>query len=145
MTKALLRTIQAEYEHTDATIDSLCAKYNCTTKDLRGYTTWNKNIVAELDTSIKLVYETVYAPQHDIGLDIEDEEDVLEVYTEYQDFAKVRNEILRLGYVLDDAKLIKVPKMEKSISDSEMEKAQSAIEKIEELEDVQDVWTDIGV
>lgn len=75
MTKALLRTIQAEYEHTDATIDSLCAKYNCTTKDLRGYTTWNKNIVAELDTSIKLVYETVYAPQHDIGLEIEDEED----------------------------------------------------------------------
>jgi len=78
-------------------------------------------------------------------VDIEDEEDVLEVFTEYQDFAKVRNEILRLGYVLDDAKLIKVPKMEKSISDSEMEKAQNAIEKIEELEDVQDVWTDIGV
>ena len=74
MTKALLRTIQAEYEHTEATIDSLCAKYNCTTKDLKGYTTWNKNIVSELDTSIKLVYETIYAPQHEI-LDIEDEDD----------------------------------------------------------------------
>ena len=74
MTKALLRTIQAEYEHTEATIDSLCAKYNCTTKDLRGYTTWNKNIVSELDTSIKLVYETIYAPQHEI-LDTEDEDD----------------------------------------------------------------------
>lgn len=74
MTKALLRTIQAEYEHTEATIDSLCAKYNCTTKDLKGYTTWNKNIVSELDTSIKLVYETIYAPQHEI-LDTEDEDD----------------------------------------------------------------------
>ena len=74
MTKALLRTIQAEYEHTEATIDSLCAKYNCTTKDLKGYTTWNKNIVSKLDTSIKLVYETIYAPQHEI-LDTEDEDD----------------------------------------------------------------------
>lgn len=74
MTKALLQTIKAEYEHTDATIQSLCDKYSCSTKELKGYTTWKKETMDDIDTSIKLVYETIYAPVHDL-VDEEDEED----------------------------------------------------------------------
>lgn len=62
MTKALLRTIQAEYEHTEATIQELCEKYSCTTKDLSGYTKWDKMVLESTDTAIKLVYETMFSP-----------------------------------------------------------------------------------
>lgn len=67
MTKALLNIIKAEYEHTSQNIEQLCDKYNCTTKDLKGYTTWNKNILQptkskETETYVKLVYETLYSP-----------------------------------------------------------------------------------
>lgn len=73
MTKALLRTIQAEYEHTQTDIESLCLKYRCDKKELRGYTTWRRNPQNNIDTAIKFVYEEVYSPQH--TLDEEDEED----------------------------------------------------------------------
>ena len=66
MTKALLRTIQAEYEHTDANIDSLCTKYSCTVKDLKGYTGWKKNPQNTIETAVKFVYDTIYSPQHDL-------------------------------------------------------------------------------
>ena len=56
MTRSLLRTIQAEYEHTNATIGMLCEKYDCTTKDLKGYTTWKKTVLSDDDTIIKQVY-----------------------------------------------------------------------------------------
>ena len=62
MTRSLLRTIQAEYEHTSANIGILCEKYDCTTKDLKGYTTWKKTILSEDDTVLKQVYNK-YAEQ----------------------------------------------------------------------------------
>lgn len=66
MTKALLNNIKIEYEQTEATIEDLTHKYSCTTKDLKGYTTWVKHPEDSLESSIKLVYETLYTP------DIED-------------------------------------------------------------------------
>ena len=62
MTRSLLRTIQAEYEHTNANIGMLCEKYDCTTKDLKGYTTWKKTVLSEDDTVLKQVYNK-YAEQ----------------------------------------------------------------------------------
>ena len=62
MTRSLLRTIQAEYEHTNANIGMLCEKYDCTTKDLKGYTTWKKTVLSEDDTALKQVYNK-YAEQ----------------------------------------------------------------------------------
>lgn len=69
--------------------------------------------------------------------------DGIEIYTEYNNLAKVRDSILALGYVLDEARIIKEAKMLKKLSDAEIEKAQFAIERIEELDDVQDVWSDL--
>lgn len=80
MTKAILQIIEAEYSYSEATIDSLCDKYGCTTKELKGYTTWRKNYLEptktknkkQTDGYVKLVYETLYSP------DITHEEDQLQ-------------------------------------------------------------------
>jgi len=68
----------------------------------------------------------------------------LEVYTEYNNLAKVRDSISALGYVIEDASIIKEPKNLKSLSGSELEKAQSAIERLEDNDDVQNVWSDMA-
>ena len=67
----------------------------------------------------------------------------LEVYTEYNNLAKVRDAISKLGYVIEDASIIKEPKILKSLKDTELEKAQSALERIEDHDDVQNVWSDL--
>lgn len=72
MTKVLLRTIQAEYEHTNVDIQTICDKYSCTVKELKGYTTWKKNPQNNIDTAIKFVYETVYSPEHTLDIEYTD-------------------------------------------------------------------------
>lgn len=72
MTKVLLAAIRTEFETTEITIEEIKEKYSCTTKDLKGYTKWTKNILApetekeqtaHIDTHLRLVYETLYEPQ----------------------------------------------------------------------------------
>ena len=84
MTRSLLRTIQAEYEHTNATIGMLCEKYDCTTKDLKGYTTWKKTVLSEDDTIIKQVYnkynEQVPAiDEREVDVDTQDDYSDIEI------------------------------------------------------------------
>ena len=67
----------------------------------------------------------------------------LEVYTEYNNLAKVRDSISSLGYVIEDASIIKEPKNLKSLSGTELEKAKDALERLEDNDDVQNVWSDI--
>ena len=68
----------------------------------------------------------------------------LEVYTKYSDLTKVRDSITGLGYVLDDAVIVKEPKITKSLSGKELDKANEAIETLEDNDDVQDVWSDLA-
>lgn len=63
MTKVLLQSIQVEYEQTSITIEEIKRKYSCTTKDLKGYTKWEKLPQDSLDSSIKLIYNSLYTPQ----------------------------------------------------------------------------------
>ena len=84
MTRSLLRTIQAEYEHTNATIGMLCEKYDCTTKDLKGYTTWKKTVLSEDDTIIKQVYNkyTEQVPaidEREVDVDTQDDYSDIEI------------------------------------------------------------------
>ena len=67
----------------------------------------------------------------------------LEVYTEYNNLAKVRDSIIDLGYVVQEASIIKEPKILKSLSGEELEKAHTALERIEDHDDVQNVWSDL--
>jgi YebC/PmpR family DNA-binding regulatory protein len=68
----------------------------------------------------------------------------LEVYTQYSDLAKVRDSISSLGYVLEEAAIVKEPKMVKKLDDTQIEKAKDAIETLEDHDDVQNVWSDLG-
>lgn len=77
-------------------------------------------------------------------VDLEGNIQGLEVYTKYTDLAKVRDAITDMGYVLDDALIIKEPKMTKTLIDRDLEKANSAIEELEDNDDVQDVWSDLS-
>jgi len=80
-------------------------------------------------------------------LDIQETDDdgqkQLEIYTEYNKLASVRDAIHTLGYVVKEAELVKEPKMYKSLSTEQLERAQEALEKIEDNDDVQNVWSDI--
>lgn len=76
-------------------------------------------------------------------VDLEDGIKGLEVYTKYNDFAKVRDAIVEKGYVLDESMIVKEAKMPKELSGNELEKAQNAIERLEDMDDVQSVWSDM--
>jgi len=67
----------------------------------------------------------------------------LEVYTEYSNLAKVRDEISKLGYVIVEAQIIKEAKMSKKVPEKDLEKAQDALERLEDHDDVQNVWSDL--
>ena len=67
----------------------------------------------------------------------------LDVYTTFSDFSTVRNKVEEMGYVIDDAEIIKEAKVTKTLSEKDLEKAVSALERIEENDDVQSVWSDL--
>ena len=73
----------------------------------------------------------------------EDGKNGLAIYTEYDSFGAVRDAINDLGYVLQEAELIKEAKMLKKLNGTELEKANEAIERLEENDDVQNVWSDL--
>jgi len=80
-------------------------------------------------------------------LDIEeievDGEKGFEIYTEFHQFAHVRDAISKLGYVIKEAIIIKEAKIKKELKPEEVAKVEEAIERLEEYDDVQNVWTDL--
>ena len=83
-------------------------------------------------------------------MDVEGIEDIdisedrtLDIYCEFKNLAKVRDAILKMGYVVLKAQLVKVPKMTKKIGEAELEKLNGAIETLEDYDDVQEIWTDL--
>jgi len=77
-------------------------------------------------------------------LDIQEfETDGVEVYTDYSNLAKVRDVISKLGYVIEEATIIKEPKNTKILSGEDLEKVENAIERLEDNDDVQNVWSDL--
>lgn len=113
MTKALLQTIKAEYEFTDISLTQICAKYSCTTKDLKGYSGWQKNKQNSLSSSIKLVYETVFKPEiGDYAIDDDDEEIVSE-----EEKQIVEAEIVHTADLIKDNKLVDIKDIPKQMRD----------------------------
>ena len=61
----LLSTYKIEYETTSITIPELCAKYNVSTKDLKGYTKWTKPLTIDKEDNLmpEQPIEIVIAPR----------------------------------------------------------------------------------
>lgn len=67
----------------------------------------------------------------------------LDVYTSFSDFSRVRDVISEMGYVIDDAEIVKEAKVSKTLPQKDLEKAIDGLERIEENDDVQNVWSDL--
>ena len=81
----LLLTYQAEYETTpDMTIDDICTKYDVQTKQLKGYTKWQKRILEDSssthepteaeDFDVSIVPSVPKKPNHDLAIPKDREE-----------------------------------------------------------------------
>lgn len=112
MTKALLQTIKAEYEFTDLSLQQICTKYSCELKDLKGYTGWRKNQEKSLDSSIKLVYETVFKSElTDYAISNEDEIVTDDIKQE------VEAEIVHTAELIKDNKPVDIKDIPKQMRD----------------------------
>lgn len=80
-------------------------------------------------------------------LDIQDEQledgQGLVLYTSREALGKVRDMVMAKGYIVREAEIIKVAKMQKEFTPAQLEKIENFIEKLEDYDDVQNVWTDI--
>ena len=72
-----------------------------------------------------------------------DGEKGLEIYTEYNKLASVRDKISELGYILIEAELVKEAKMKKDLNEVELQKARESLERLEDNDDVQSVWSNL--
>ena len=78
-------------------------------------------------------------------VDIEEDGGELSIFTEFEDMVKARDSIAQLGYVLIDASIVKLAKMDKELEGEKYDKAIEAIGKLEDYDDVQNVWTDLVI
>jgi len=76
--------------------------------------------------------------------DIEDVDEEIYIYTNPTDFAKVREGLLEKGYEIIESAIVRKANMLVELSDDEMEKAMSFVEKLEDMDDVQQVYTNIA-
>ncbi|TXF87819.1 YebC/PmpR family DNA-binding transcriptional regulator [Neolewinella aurantiaca] len=77
----------------------------------------------------------------DFGLDsIEKEEDEINFYTAFEDFATLRDELEKRKIEVAKAELIRIPTHTKKLTDSEVDDVLVLIEKLEEDDDVANVF-----
>lgn len=77
----------------------------------------------------------------DFGLDsIEKDEDEINLYTAFEDFATLRDELEKRKMEVAKAELIRIPTHTKKLSDSEVDDVLVLIEKLEEDDDVANVF-----
>ena len=68
----------------------------------------------------------------------------LEVYTEYDRLASVRDSINSMNYIVKEAEIIKEGKNKERLSKDELKKVEEALERLEDHDDVQSVWSNLG-
>ncbi len=77
----------------------------------------------------------------DFGLDsIEKEEDEINLYTAFEDFATLRDELEKRKIEVAKAELIRIPTHTKKLTDDEVDEVVTLIEKLEEDDDVANVF-----
>ena len=86
--------------------------------------------------------DTVMMAALDLGAtDFEAEDEVFEIYTEPEDFGKVRDGLEQLGYSFLEAEIALVPQTYSTIEgDDNLKNMQKLLELLEDNDDVQNVW-----
>jgi YebC/PmpR family DNA-binding regulatory protein len=67
----------------------------------------------------------------------------LEIYTEYDKLASVRDGIGNMNYIIKEAELIKEANTKESLDGEELEKVKEALDRLDEHDDVQSVWSNL--
>lgn len=75
------------------------------------------------------------------GEDLETTDEVFEIYTAPEDFAKVRDTLAQLGYTFAQAELTMAPQTMVALTDEQNEKLVLLVDKLEEDDDVSEVFT----
>ena len=83
----------------------------------------------------------------DVGADdVEDSDDVVEVYTKPNELDKVKNALVEKGLIIQSAELAKKPTTTVEVGDEETQKKIFGLmERLEDLDDVQKVWSNFEV
>lgn len=74
-----------------------------------------------------------------------EEKKALEIYTEYDKLASVRDEIDKLGFVIKAAEIIKEAKTKKILEEAQLRKVRESLELLEDNDDVQNVWSNLDL
>lgn len=102
-------------------------------------------LTVELDGS-KLDPDEVMLAAIDAGADdVQVEEDVIEVYTDFTQLASVRQKLLEAKIPVSNAEKVMRPKSLIQADDSDSIKALRLLERLEELDDVQKVFSNLDV
>jgi YebC/PmpR family DNA-binding regulatory protein len=72
-------------------------------------------------------------------------EDLVEIYTDLNDFSQVRDALLAGGIALESAQLSMVPKSLATLDEKETMQVMSLIEALEDLDDVQEVYSNLEI
>ncbi len=83
----------------------------------------------------------------DLGVeDIEDIDDVIEIYTTPSELGDIKRKIEDKGYKIDTVELVRKPKNYLYIDDREVaKKAMALLDELEDYDDVQKVYTNVGI
>lgn len=83
----------------------------------------------------------------DIGVeDIDESGEDIHVYVEANSFAKVRDELTKLGFIVKSSGIVQKPKnLEKIVDSEKAQKLLAFLEKIEDHEDIQDVFSNFDI
>ncbi len=72
-----------------------------------------------------------------------DEGECIDVITSVANMGKLKEKIEKIPYIVQSAKVVRLPKADKEFEPSKYEKFQGLIADLEEYEDVQNVWSDV--
>lgn len=77
--------------------------------------------------------------------DVEADDDVVTVYTEVEDFAKVKNALAAAGYDTTEAELAMIPSVQAELDVADTLQVLKFIDKLESLDDVDRVWSNLSI
>jgi len=79
------------------------------------------------------------------AVDVEADDDVVTVYTEVEDFARVKNALAAAGYDTTEAELAMIPSVMVELDVPDTLQILKFIDKLESLDDVDRVWSNLSI
>lgn len=77
--------------------------------------------------------------------DVEADDDVVTVYTEVEDFARVKSALAAAGYDTTEAELAMIPSVQAELDVADTLQVLKFIDKLESLDDVDRVWSNLSI